>query len=139
MIHLLTDFLYLACSEIADASTTCLFAKKFGADRELHNETREGIKREGTLRYLTKNGLKWIGEGVLIAGTLYGADYLLGIQDNWINLHHVPCYGIGTLKYLASLNNAGRAYGLENFADAVSVPLVLYSKIFGGKKYFRDP
>ncbi len=64
----------------------------------------DGLNDKGS-RFMIDTTLRLAGKTGIITLTAYGIDYLFGIDNNAINLHHIFCYGGGSLLYLSALSN----------------------------------
>ena len=126
--HLLIDAGIVAGGIAADDVSTYFTVRKFGVDFEAALYVREGMRREGICKHLTKNSLQ-IARLALIAGAaLYGFDCLTGIQDNLVNAHHAVLFPISGLKYVAAVANTLRTFGMYKTANIVGFPVLLAIK-----------
>lgn len=126
--HVLLDAGFTAGSAIADSLSTYGIVKKSGIDCEADLEIREGMRREGIEKHLVKNAAYATKELLKVGAVLYGIDYLLGIDDNALNLHHAFLYGASGLKYLAALGNTLSVLNMERASNAVTLPVHLFLK-----------
>lgn len=130
LVHeLLPDVGYLSGSFVSDSGITALMAKKYGVEVESINVHREGMREKGPVKYMAYECGKKILSTALIAGALYGADSLMGIDDNILNLHHAWTYGLGTGKYLMSLAFLSARMGWEKPTKILAAPMKLLVKI----------
>ena len=116
------DFLYLAGGDIGDGISTVIMTKKDGIKRERYPPLRRQMQSEGIVKAVSKHIGYNLVTKPLVVGTLYFFDYLLGIQENTINSHHLYCYIFGSMKYLGFLSNIARTYGFKKTADILGLP-----------------
>lgn len=130
--NLFWDYLYVEGSGVLDSVTTYLGIKKHGADLETNLIVREGVKKEGTAKYLLKEFFYWSVKGACILGLAYSLDCVLGIEKSYLNIHHTLAYSNGTLGYLTAIRNLAVSNGWTKTADAmafVGIPDILVGKI----------
>ena len=118
---------FIAGSTIADAVSTYIFVNRDGINAEGNRAAREGMKNEGVSKWLCKASIKQIAGQTTIALGAYGLDYLLGIQDNTINLHHLYCYIRGAGGYSAALLNLVSTFNFLETFWVVGLPWYLIS------------
>ena len=130
LFHLGKDTAYFVASEIADTVSTYAGVKKNGIDAESNEFTRNLMKEKGmTPGLLTSAEHQLTMFGIFFAGS-YGLDVLLNVQDNMFNVHHLYSYGIGTLKFLAAVNNTAQALGFPQVGRVICTPAHMFVKLY---------
>ncbi|TAL51613.1 MAG: hypothetical protein EPN86_06370 [Nanoarchaeota archaeon] len=107
----LFPFAFAAYGRALDDIVTNFCCERFGTDLEAVKFHRAQMERQGiwqstaTRQVLTQSAI--IGIGAI----LYIVDEIRGRESNKLNFHKVWLYGMGSLSYLAVLNNSiGYAY-----------------------------
>jgi len=130
------DFAFGASSFIADATTTHFKVKNRGAQIERNSKLRQEIQEKGTKHLLKKSiGINGALGAVVLGAACLGVDYLIGIEDSYLNLHHTFLYGACGLRHLTSIANVFYAKGMDKTAEIINIPTTLYLKTFFSKKY----
>ena len=91
--------------------------------------------REGIGKFLVKDGMGWMVRGAIYTGIAYGIDRVVGIEENFLNLHHLVCYGQGSLRYIAATVNTADITGHNKLAKILASPIRLYLKIVEGEDH----
>ncbi len=128
LLSTVIDYAFFAGGEICDKLSTYSFVTREGGP---HNEgnilLRYSISKEGTKKAMLKSAKNSLIGGLVYLGVTYSIDFLLGIEDNTLNLHHLFCYGAGAGKYWAALTNKMGDYGLRKTAHILQTPLRLHT------------
>lgn len=99
------DTIFVVGALVADDVSTYIAAHRAGIDAESAIPAKEAMYRGSIKKGLLKTTGKQIFAFGCIIGATYGIDSLIGIEDNYINLHHLFCYFKGSLHYLAAIGN----------------------------------
>ena len=113
------DFAFWEAGTVADNSSTVFALKKNPKLHEQSFETVEKIEQEGAIKTMIKDVKNQTLQAGATFAVTYSIDYMLGIQNNMMNLHHAAFYGFGSMKFMAATHNILMAYGKKDLARKV--------------------
>lgn len=112
--HLLKDVVVYGVSKLASGGSTYFQIQRRGLESVGDVDVRQDMKKNGVSIVVLENSLKTFVKGLIVGGGLLAADYGLGIENEYVNLHHAFIYSISLVNVVSSLSNVVRAFRGSN-------------------------